>query len=112
MKGKVLDAKTGYTLPGANIYVSDLSGALIDPSTGTTSITDGSFVIENNGRPVAVRYIGYQTQVIAPSIDYALVNMVPETYQLPPVTITPNKIRWIGLAGLFSVVYYLIFSKR
>ena len=112
MKGKVLDSTTGSILPGANIYVSDLSGALIDPATGTTSTADGSFVIENNGRPVAVRYIGYRTQIINPSIDYAVVNMVPETYQLPPATITASKIKWVGLLGLFSIVYYLIFTKK
>ena len=111
MKGKVLDAKTGWILPGANIYVSDLSGALIDPATGTTSTADGSFVIENNGRPVAVRYIGYQTQIIQPSIDYAVVNMIPEIYQLPPVTITPTKAKWLGIAGLISIFYLLIFKK-
>ena len=111
MKGKVLDAKTGYTLPGANIYVSDLSGALIDTATGTTSTADGSVIIEDNGRPVAIRYIGYVTQIIQPSIDYALVNMVPETYQLPPVTITPTKIKWLGLAGLISIFYFLISKK-
>jgi hypothetical protein len=111
MKGKVLDAKTGYSLPGANIYVSDLSGALIDPATGTTSTADGSFIIENKGRPVAVRYIGYQTQIISPSIDYALVNLEPEIYQLPPVTITPNKFKWLGFAGLISIIYLFITKK-
>lgn len=112
MKGKVLDAATGEILPGANVYVSDLSGALVDPFTGTTSKADGSFVIDNGSRPVAIRYIGYETQIITPEIDYAIVELKPAIYQLPTATITANKYKWLGVAGLFTIVYYLLFTKK
>lgn len=112
MKGKVLDAATGQILPGANIYVSDLSGALIDPATGTTSKADGSFVIENGSRPVCVRYVGYEKQIITPEIDYAIVELKPAIYQLPTATITANRYNWLKAAGLFTFIYYLIFYKK
>ena len=112
MKGKVIDAATGQILPGANIYVSDLSGALVYPATGTTSKADGSFIIENGYRPVCVRYIGYEMQIITPEIDYAIVELKPAVYQLPTATITGNTYKWVSTAAIFSIIYYLIFIKK
>ena len=57
IKGKVVDAKTGQALPGANVLV-------VGTTMGTTSNQSGSFVIDNllPGRyTLKVTYIGYVT---------------------------------------------------
>lgn len=58
VRGKVTDAGTNVTLPGANIIILDT-----DPVQGTTSDMDGNYTIENvsvGRHNIRVSYIGYE----------------------------------------------------
>jgi len=65
LSGKITDKNTGEPLPGVNIYLPDLK-------TGTISIADGTYKIENLPQAkvlVQVTFIGYK--FIAENIDLA-----------------------------------------
>jgi hypothetical protein len=62
MKGQVYDQHSTAALPGAIIRVLNT-----DPATGTSTLTDGSFVLENlpiGTYKLEVSYVGYQSRII------------------------------------------------
>lgn len=65
LSGKVINKKTGETLPGVNIYINDLK-------TGTTSAIDGTYKLENLPQSkviVQVSLVGYK--LLSETIDLA-----------------------------------------
>ncbi len=62
IRGKVVDAVTGYTLIGANVILLDS-----DPVVGTSTDLNGNFILENiplGRQGIEIRYVGYSTRVI------------------------------------------------
>ena len=74
LDGRVVDAATGESLPGASVY-------LVDARVGAVADLDGGFAIENlpAGRYTArVTYVGYRTARLA-------LDVFPLSPRLPPV---------------------------
>ncbi len=62
IRGRVLDAVTGYALIGANVILLDS-----DPVVGTSTDLNGNFILENiplGRQGIEIRYVGYSTRVI------------------------------------------------
>ena len=62
IRGKVIDAVTGYALIGANVILLES-----DPVIGTSTDLNGSFILENiqlGRQGIEIRYVGYVTQEI------------------------------------------------
>ncbi len=62
IRGRVIDAVSGYTLPGATVILKDS-----DPLIGISTDLNGEFVLEDiplGRRTIEVRYVGYNSQTI------------------------------------------------
>lgn len=109
MNGFVFDAQTGQPLVAVNIYESNQTGAPIS-TRGTTTDVDGRFFAGDLTAPnIAFRYVGYKTLVIPNRSGFVKIEMLPETQQLPPVTVkpAPEKRGWL-VALLVALGLYQI----
>ena len=62
IRGKVIDAVTGYALIGADVILLES-----DPVIGTSTDLNGSFILENiplGRQGIEIRYVGYSSRVI------------------------------------------------
>ncbi|RZJ63506.1 MAG: carboxypeptidase-like regulatory domain-containing protein, partial [Flavobacterium sp.] len=85
IKGKVTDAGTNQTLPGATIYIPDLKVTAITNNDGEFTLNNlpnkGSYLVE-------VHYIGYKTatKIVnfanAPTLEFALQPTAIETKEI------------------------------
>jgi hypothetical protein len=84
--GYIVDIKTNYPVPFANIWVEN-------ENIGTTSDRDGSFSIkENRGdKYLIITSIGYEKQRVKMDSPNLKVLLVPVTYKIPEVFVTPQK---------------------
>ncbi len=94
LRGKVTDAATQVTLPGANIVITDT-----DPLMGGTSDYQGNFMIENvpvGRHNIRVSYIGYEDvyyneiEVITGNQLILNIEMTEDVATLSEVEITPQ----------------------
>ena len=86
VRGQVLDAQTGESLPSANIRIEGTY-------RGTITNADGVFEIAIQAVPAELvfRYIGYETQrrtITDRSMQRIEVRMQPTTYQMPELVVT------------------------
>ena len=86
VRGQVLDAQTGESLPSANIRIEGTY-------RGTITNADGVFEIAIEGAPTELvfRYIGYESQRYAitdRSVQQIEVRMQPTTYLMPELVVT------------------------
>ncbi len=86
VRGQVLDAQTGESLPSANIRIEGTY-------RGTITNADGIFEIAVQEVPAELvfRYIGYKTQrhtITDRSVEQIEVRMQPTTYQMPELVVT------------------------
>ena len=86
VRGQVLDAQTGESLPSANIRIEGTF-------RGTITNADGIFeiAIEETPAELVFRYIGYESQRYAitdRSVEHIEIRMQPTTYQMPELVIT------------------------
>lgn len=95
ISGAVTDAKTGATLPGANIVVKSATH-----NTGTASRTNGEFEISNlpaGDYTLTITYIGYEKNVFENIYlndgESKLLNIAldPTGIELNPVTVTASR---------------------
>ncbi len=85
---KVIDAKTGETLPYAQIYTTDGKGCL---SNG-----DGEFLLPNNtADSIRVSFVGYITQWLSTKTPVQEIRLQPCSRQLREVTVSPIKVKSI-----------------
>ena len=84
LTGKITDLKTGEALPGVSIYIADLK-------TGTTSLADGTYKIENlptSKVSVQISLIGYKLIIqevdlsVTTNKDFALAESVSEMHEV------------------------------
>ncbi|OZC04122.1 DUF5686 family protein [Rubricoccus marinus] len=93
LKGRVTDAETGESLPGANVALLDRDGAVIG---GAATNLDGDFALRVDAlpAPLAVRFIGYETARLTvtetPEAPLA-VALVPSAATLGAITVTPGE---------------------
>lgn len=105
MNGQLLDQKTGAALQAANIYASDQLGRPDGSNQGTTSDQDGRFTVDFPADFVTFRYLGYVSITLKNRSGFVIIEMLPEAFQLPPVTIRPpqpKKGLFVGLLGLLA----------
>ena len=90
--GRVTDARTGETIPFANIVFYGANGQLVN---GTTSDFDGAFSLVSN-EPVTtmhVSFIGYQAQTVnATPNQYLQFRLQEESSQLDEVVVSSRSI--------------------
>lgn len=88
IKGRVLDAETGETLPYAQILTNDGKGCLCNG--------DGEFVLQDsNADSIRVSFIGYTTQWFSTKEPIAEIRLQPCIRQLREITVTPVSTRSI-----------------
>jgi len=67
LQGKITDKQTGETIPGANIYISDATGYMLNPPTGTQSDANGMYALfVPNGAYVTASFVGMKKQMVQP----------------------------------------------
>ena len=86
VRGQVLDAQTGESLPSANIRIEGTF-------RGTITNADGIFeiAIEETPAELVFRYIGYESQRYAitdRSVEQIDIRMQPTTYRMPELVVT------------------------
>jgi len=89
VRGRVLDAGSKSTLPGANIIIVNSN-----PFLGTTSNPDGTFVIPNvpvGRQTIQVTYVGYKT-VILPEILVSSGKEIVLNIELDEMAITAGEV--------------------
>ena len=88
IKGRVLDAETGETLPYAQILTNDGKGCLCNG--------DGEFVLQDsNADSIRVSFIGYTTQWISVQTNLLDISLQPLSRTLREVEVTPRSTRSI-----------------
>lgn len=64
LTGKITDSN-GDVIIGANVFVSDSSGKLVNPPKGTSTDANGNYSIDvNNGDYVTATYVGTERQTV------------------------------------------------
>lgn len=89
VRGKVLDATTGETLPGAHVYFRS------QQSAGTTTLPDGTFTLAapSNFDTLLVTYIGFRIKKITPPYaDTLLIYLEPSSAEIAEVVIKAEKL--------------------
>jgi hypothetical protein len=62
--GKIID-NTGEPLTGANVFISDSSGNVLNPPTGVSADIDGNYKIKANvGDFITVSFVGMEKKTI------------------------------------------------
>lgn len=111
VRGTVLDAETGETIPGVNVYISQTT-------IGAVTKSEGSFEFSTNLAGVhtlVFSYVGYKTETRELNFyneqkPYFEVRLKSEPVELDPVEVTESNKEWkknleiftrnfIGLAG-------------
>ena len=88
LKGRVLDAETGETLPYAQILTNDGKGCLCNG--------DGEFVLQDsNADSIRVSFIGYTTKWISIQTNLLDISLQPLSRTLREVEVTPRSTRSI-----------------
>ncbi len=120
INGKITDS-TGEALTGANVYISDSAGKVINPPTGGTADADGKYTLKaKTGDFITATFVGMANQtkkvgtvntqnfILAPSMANSLhaVEIVADRVTpLKPKPKTPiGVIIFISLAGLLLIV--------
>lgn len=64
IQGKITD-QNGTTIPGANIYVSDAAGNVLNPPIGTQSDTNGMYMLvaPDSAQYITASFVGMKRQV-------------------------------------------------
>ena len=86
IRGQVLDAQTGESLPSANIRIEGTYRGTITNAEGVFEIA-----IQEVPAELVFRYIGYKTQrhtITDRSVEQIEVRMQPTTYQMPELVVT------------------------
>ena len=86
VRGQVLDAQTGESLPSANIRIEGTYRGTITNAEGVFEIA-----IQEIPAELVFRYIGYESQrhtITDRSVEQIEVRMQPTTYQMPELVVT------------------------
>jgi iron complex outermembrane receptor protein len=116
LTGKITDSN-GDVIIGANVFVSDSAGKLVNPPKGTSTDANGNYSLDvNNGGYVTATFVGTKRQtlkVTGSKLDFKLGESADAI--LPEVLIESNRVykknylNWIliglGLIGLGTGVY-------
>lgn len=107
MTGKVFDANTLDTLPGANVYFKNAAGTPI----GTVTDAEGRFSLPGaTNQVVFVTFVGYLGKAFQGVEGEVSVALSPSTEELPEVTIYPERPKvspWLIVGGLLLLGYAL-----
>ena len=118
LTGKILDSN-GDVIIGANVFVSDSSGELVNPPKGTSTDVDGKYILDvKNGDYVTATYVGTERQTVkvnGSTLDFKLIES--KDTALPEVLIESNRVykksylNWIliglGLISLGSGIFLI-----
>ncbi len=121
LTGKIKDSN-GDEIIGANVFVSDSSGKLVNPPKGTSTNASGNYSLDiNSGDYITATYVGTERQTIKPSgsnQDFKLVES--KDAALPEVLIEADRIYpkinylgWITLGvGFLTLVTGIILKIK
>lgn len=119
LTGKITDSNNDAII-GANVFVSDSEGKLVNPPKGTSTDADGKYSLDvNNGDYVTATYVGTERQTVkvvpmlASNLDFRLTES--KDASLPEVVIEAKRVykksylNWIliglGLISLGTGIY-------
>ncbi len=113
VQGKITDASTGETIPGANVFFSDASGTMLNPPKGATTDINGNYSLVGDGY-ITATFVGLKNQT--KKIDSGTINFdlqMDSSSSLPEVNITAKKPfnwkLWLGVALLsFGAAYFTV----
>ena len=91
ISGNVTDAKTGESLPYANIYLSDASGKYIAGTPGTITNPAGNYTLIGENTHITASYTGYARQT-KPYSNWVNFKLEPESYLLPEANVVGKRI--------------------
>lgn len=120
VSGKVVDAKTGESLPGATVAQYTRTQCITAPCSdymvgGTTTDTTGRFTMGVLlGNYLKVSYIGYRPQV--PTLRAGADNTImldPDSFDLPEAVATANRTygKYILAALVLAFIAYMLYQK-
>ncbi len=119
--GKIKDSN-GDEIIGANIFVSDSSGKLVNPPKGTSTDASGNYsLVINSGDYITATYVGTERQTVKPTgsnQDFKLTES--KEAGLPEVLIEADRIYpkinylgWIFLGvGVVTLITGIIFKVK
>ncbi len=121
MVGKIKDSN-GDEIIGANVFVSDASGKLVNPPKGTSTDANGNYSLDiNSGDYITATYVGTERQTVKPnssnqdfklieSKDAALQEILIEADRIYPKR---NYLGWIFLGvGVATLITGIIFKIK
>ncbi len=120
LTGKIKDSN-GDEIIGANVFVSDASGKLVNPPKGTSTDVGGNYSLDINSEDyVTATYVGTENQTIKPSgsnQDFKLTESsdaaLPEVLIEADRIYKPNYLGWIMLGvGFTALVTGIIFKLK
>ena len=104
LRGKVRDAETGESLPGANVYLEGVG-------RGTTTDLDGQFEITRAGEgsyTLVISFVGYKeyrsTVVVEPDAAELFIELMPEAFRGKEVTVVADRAKLRETPVAFSDV--------
>lgn len=120
LTGTIKDSN-GDVIIGANVFVSDSSGKLVNPPKGTSTDADGNYsLVINSGDYITATYVGTERQTVKPSgtnQDFKLVeskdSALPEVLIEAERIYKPNYLGWIFLGvGAATLVTGIVFKLK
>lgn len=95
LEGKVIDAETKEPLFGANVFISNSNGIMVDPPVGSPTDPDGEYFFEGGkvGDFISVSYMGYKTKTKKINSETAPINweIEPTTASIPEFTVVAER---------------------
>ncbi len=105
MNGIILDQSTGAPLTAVNVFASSKTGQPVG-SKGTTTDQEGRFTIDFDAEFITFRYIGFKPITLPNKPGFVIIEMLPTSYDLPPVTIRPpRRQNWFFLGLLAALAW-------
>lgn len=108
IKGIVND-NNGAPLSSAHVFESNAIGKLT--GAGTITRDNGEFSLFVREPFISFRYLGYKPLTIPAKSDYFIIELEPESFNLPPVTIKPAP-KPMYFAWLFIAALALLLRKK
>lgn len=114
--GKIINAQTGESIPGANVFVSDAAGNMLNPPRGVATGYNGIYSIDVPAETfLTATFVGLQRQTMQVSGKELNFNLsMASGTSLPEIETSAKKPfnwkLWLGILALTAGAAFLVYD--